>query len=69
MRYLITYVPTPVEVVTDIVAEEVKFFTVLDGGRDITTIYRMRHIQPLTLFITPFGGFKNCQAPYGLSSM
>jgi len=61
--------PTPVEAVADIAAEEAKFFTVLDARKGYHQCLLDEKSQPLTTFITPFGRFKYCRAPYGLSSI
>ena len=61
--------PTPAEAVADIAAEEAKFFTVLDAQKGYHQCPLEETSQPLTTFITPFGRFKYCRAPYGLSSI
>ena len=61
--------PTPAEAVADIAAEEAKFFTVLDARKGYHQCPLDEGSQSLTTFITPFGHYKYCRAPYGLSSI
>ena len=61
--------PTPAKAVTDIAAEEAKFFTVLDAKKGYHQCLLEEKSQLLTTFIMPFGRFKYCRAPYGLSSI
>ena len=61
--------PTPAEAVADIAAEEAKFFTVLDAKKGYHQCPLAEASQLMTTFITPFGQFKYCRAPYGLSSI
>ena len=61
--------PTPAEAVADIAAEEAKFFTVLDAKKGYHQCLLEEASQLMTTFITPFGRFKYCRAPYGLSSI
>ena len=59
--------PTLAEAVADI-AEEARFFTVLDAKKGYHQCLMDDASQLLTTFTTPFGRFKYCRAPYGLSS-
>ena len=61
--------PTPAEAVADIAAEEAKFFTVLNAKKGYHQCPLEEASQLMTTFITPFGRFKYCRAPYGLSSI
>ena len=61
--------PTPLEAVADIAAEDAKFFTVLDAQKGYHQCLLDEASQLLTTFITPFGRFKYCREPYGLSSI
>ena len=61
--------PTPANAVADIAAEEAKFFTVLDTKKGYHQCPFKEASQLMTTFITPFGCFKYCWAPYGLSSI
>ena len=60
---------TPAEAVADKAAEEAKFFTVLDAKKGYHQCPLEETSQLMTTFITPFGRFKYCRAPYGLSSI
>ena len=61
--------PTSLEVVTDIAAEEARHFTVLDAMKlyHQCLLYVKSHTP--TTFITPPGHFKYLRAPYCLLSM
>ena len=60
---------TPAEAVADIAASNAKFFTVLDAIKGYHQCPLDTNSQTLTTFITPYGRFKYCRAPYGISSI
>ena len=60
---------TPAEAVTDIQQSRAKFFTVLDALKGYHQCPLDEESQKLTTFITAFGRFMYCRAPYGISSI
>ena len=60
---------TPAEAVTDIQQSRAKFFTVFDALKGYHQCPLDEDSQKLTTFITPFGRFMYCRAPYGISSI
>ena len=60
--------PTPAEAIADLFACQAKFFTVLDAMKGYHQCPLDQESQLLTMFITPFGGFKYMRASYGIFS-
>ena len=61
--------PLPAEASADIMAEEAKYFTVIDAAKGYHQCSLHEQSQLYITFITPFGRFKNLMAPYGFSSI
>ena len=60
---------TPAQAVADIAVHNAKIFTKLDALKGYHQCPLDEESQLLTTFITPFGRFKYCRAPYGISSI
>ena len=55
--------------VTDIAAQEAKYFTVIVAAKGYHQCPLASESQELTTFVTPYRRFKYLWAPYGLSSI
>ena len=61
--------PTPHEAVADIASSQARVFTKLDALSGYHQCPLAKESQPLTTFITPFGRFMFCRAPFGICSI